>query len=1349
VAVSVVNQWAGTFNQPSSFANTSPALQSVVVALTAGNSVGGGSGTPTAGNWLFCLVAMNEAATTSGFTVGVGDDIHSFWRPGNETNSTWAVSTGAALTRTAIWYAANISAVAGNVYVAPNGCFDAFAVLVVEVSGLGPWDTVTGINTNYAAAATTLNLALGAPSASAFLIAGIGGDNTANGQAFAPASWTTLHTVQATNGTDHTSDAQLNSAWIVTSGSISVNGTAVSAIDLSGAVIGVLAVASSPIPASQNPTWPLVKLEAAFGGGFQTPPDQLTWTDLSSRAWSWDETTGIQFQLNQVQATNLLLELDNNDNALSTDNPQALPYSNKWSPLAGFYDGNVSELSPLGWWKLNDASGSGTAADSSGNAHTGTATSVTFGNASEAVNGNTSAAFASGSTSHILTTYNPGPLSAITVEAWVNYNSLSQGGNSPRLVANGHPDVDNKGFQLMANNSGQPQFWVGNATTNGNAAGGSVPATGWTYIVGTYDGTNVKIYVNGVLQTTSGFSGTVAAGLASGIGLGYNPTYNGDYLNGLLSEAAVYGTALTAQEIISHYLAGPAGTGTPVRLRAAIGTLGGNTVNRWYVIQRNIQELPQEINSAYRRYVPATGTDIWSTLSSFAPTPYRGEVYQDSPYAWWPCDDQPLAGGVLPVSLINAANGNSNVLNIKVSPNGAITEYPYSEAGVTTSGLGPPTAAVYTVGANQGWMYGDPQSSPSSFSSGSPVTTNPGAASWQAFAEAGNTGSQGWFLYCNDAAFPVLANGVTVEGWFNYTFFGSSSTVNSGGASPLCQQPQTALTLFELATDSNPVAIMQLDTSGNLNFITYSGATPTSHSIYATSDLRSQSWVHVAVSMTTSAWTVYVNGGATALVSGSGTSMTSAWDWLIVNGDLAANGGSTAGTGLVHGGNVSVSHLAVYSSRLPAWRVLAHYVAAVTGFGQMPAPTAIEVDWTNTNGASSASGIQTGYYAPDGTGHAGAYTALTGVLASARVTANAPNAVTSGPSAWATSVAYNTLATNKQTLWVQWGGVAPTFTVYTANAVGSETSAATVAGSGDSFISGYGAAASGQGVCQVAAGSGASPPASASALGDTVQQRIERILGYGQASYPGRCIDPASLAVQSASDIGGQQVGQNTVNIAQSDSGLLFVDNLGNLTYWQKSHLDSQYSSPVWTITPNAPPTPGASASAVPYYKEGFSWVADPQKIWNTIQITPYSPDGASLATVTPVSVAAVLASQGQYGAQVFQITSYLQSQSEMQTQANWILANYGVLQIRVSFLRIDAAPYPAAWPLILGVNVGDVVTCQNWQLGNTGATGTFRVSNINRKIRFGGMNDDNAGEGIVVASVELTLDFEPSGYWS
>ena len=227
---------------------------------------------------------------------------------------------------------------------------------------------------------------------------------------------------------------------------------------------------------------------------------------------------------------------------------------------SGFYDAQVAVAQPLAWWKLADAVASSSAADSSGNSHAATATSVTFGSTNEAVPPNTSASFASGSSSHALSSYNPSGLTAVSVEAWVNYNSLSQGGNSPRLVANSHTDSDSKGVQLMVSNAGQPQFWVGNGTSNGNAAGGSVPASGWTYLAGTYDGANVRLYVNAALVTTSPFTGTIAAGTASGIGLGYNPAYSGDFLNGLLAEAVVYGTALTGAQIAARYASGPAGS---------------------------------------------------------------------------------------------------------------------------------------------------------------------------------------------------------------------------------------------------------------------------------------------------------------------------------------------------------------------------------------------------------------------------------------------------------------------------------------------------------------------------------------------------------------------------------------------------------------------------------------------------------------------------------------------------------------------------------------------------------------------------------------------------------------------
>src|ERR1019366_2358997 len=90
-------------------------------------------------------------------------------------------------TRTSVWYTPNLARVPGNTYTAPNGVMAGMACLVIEVSGLGPWDVVTGISTAYAARSASLTLALPAPAASAFTIAAVCGDNTAASQSLAPA----------------------------------------------------------------------------------------------------------------------------------------------------------------------------------------------------------------------------------------------------------------------------------------------------------------------------------------------------------------------------------------------------------------------------------------------------------------------------------------------------------------------------------------------------------------------------------------------------------------------------------------------------------------------------------------------------------------------------------------------------------------------------------------------------------------------------------------------------------------------------------------------------------------------------------------------------------------------------------------------------------------------------------------------------------------------------------------------------------------------------------------------------------------------------------------------------------
>jgi hypothetical protein len=513
----------------------------------------------------------------------------------------------------------------------------------------------------------------------------------------------------------------------------------------------------------------------------------------------------------------------------------------------------------------------------------------------------------------------------------------------------------------------------------------------------------------------------------------------------------------------------------------------------------------------------------------------------------------------------------------------------------------------------------------------------------------------------------------------------------------------------------------------------------------------------VTVTLTTTTWEVWLDGGTP--VSGTATGMTSAWTWLAANGDFGANGGSSAGTGLVHGGNIALSHIAVYPVQLPYYRVLDHYWAAVTAFGQLPAPQQVQITWVNETVTSSPSipsaAVQQNGFTPDGSlggvevgniyiGSSGGYAAVNGVGMTAVVVAVAPGGITSGPSAW--SAGANVFSQHLvaggpvyDLSWpfIAWTGVAPQFNVYTGSSTGSEAEASLVAGNGESYTGGYGGSASGAGVAHVSGGNGSSPPVAASSIGDTVGQRIERLMRAGKATSPNRCIDPAALLVQApGSSGGGVQAGAAIQAIQQSDSGFLAVDNNNNLFYWSRPHLASQYNSPVWALGPTT------SLGHIPYHLE-VRWPTDPQRVWNAITIAPFSPTGANLPAYTPTDAEAVQDSQDQYGAQPLAISSWLQSTTEMQSQANWVFSNWGTPQRRVEQAKVDAAPYPAAWPLVAGINIGDICTVEDWQIGGGGTNYTVRATEIKRRFVFGARGD------AVEAYVELVLDYEPPSYFS
>jgi hypothetical protein len=303
--VVVTATWTGSEAPPAVYTFPPPAARPLQIPVT-----------NTAGDWLFAIVTWRQPAAGQGVTVSVADDAHNWWEPLGAPSGD---SSAAGVTRTAVWAApaarvANSSTGVTNVQVAPSAPYLAVAAIILDVSGMQPWMTMTPVVTNYANASSSLSLSAAAPSAQAFLVTGAGTDNNADTITGPGAGWTSLTAVTASDGTDHAGDVQLSSAWRVTTGSTTAAWSSSGSLDLSGVIAGVLV--SGTAPSQPNPNWPVVITEVALGSGAHTPPALLTWTPASSRVLASSVQQGRQYTLAQLQAAQGTITFDDADGAL-------------------------------------------------------------------------------------------------------------------------------------------------------------------------------------------------------------------------------------------------------------------------------------------------------------------------------------------------------------------------------------------------------------------------------------------------------------------------------------------------------------------------------------------------------------------------------------------------------------------------------------------------------------------------------------------------------------------------------------------------------------------------------------------------------------------------------------------------------------------------------------------------------------------------------------------------------------------------------------------------------------------------------------------------------------------------
>jgi hypothetical protein len=154
------------------------------------------------------------------------------------------------------------------------------------------------------------------------------------------------------------------------------------------------------------------------------------------------------------------------------------------------------------------------------------------------------------------------PTAAITLDAWITASGTPAGRIVDKITAGGADgyllDVLGSKLRLIVDGQG--------------LSGASTLQSGVTYhVAGTYDGSTMTVYVNGVADGTRLFSGTIPTNSLP-VRIGADST-GANTFTGWIDEVEIFNRALSAGEIQAIHNAGPAGKCKPQAIPAS-STLG-------------------------------------------------------------------------------------------------------------------------------------------------------------------------------------------------------------------------------------------------------------------------------------------------------------------------------------------------------------------------------------------------------------------------------------------------------------------------------------------------------------------------------------------------------------------------------------------------------------------------------------------------------------------------------------------------------------------------------------------------------------------------------------------------------
>jgi hypothetical protein len=222
-------------------------------------------------------------------------------------------------------------------------------------------------------------------------------------------------------------------------------------------------------------------------------------------------------------------------------NVDASPATASWTVTASTPT-TPSTPAPVAAYSFNETSGT-TARDSSGNGLNGTVSGAT-----RTTTGKFGGALSFNGTNNMVTVADNAKLdltAGMTLEAWVWPSAVS----GWRTVVVKERDSSALSYGMYANgDTNRPVGWanVGGAARDARGTG-QLAAKTWTHLATTYDGTTLRMYVNGTLVGSRAISGSIATSTGA-LRIGGTQAW-GEWFNGVIDEVRVYDRALTQTQV--------------------------------------------------------------------------------------------------------------------------------------------------------------------------------------------------------------------------------------------------------------------------------------------------------------------------------------------------------------------------------------------------------------------------------------------------------------------------------------------------------------------------------------------------------------------------------------------------------------------------------------------------------------------------------------------------------------------------------------------------------------------------------------------------------------------------------